>query len=60
MFVLFKIYINFVPYKMKAKTLHIETPSEELLKFFRNLRAEKEEYKAKLIAKKDSIFPKSK
>lgn len=45
---------------MKAQTLHIENPSKELLKFFRKLRAEKEEHKAKLIAKKDFYFPKSK
>lgn len=45
---------------MKAKTLHIENPSKELLLFFRKLRAEKEDHKAKLIAKKDLYFPKSK
>ncbi len=45
---------------MKAKTLQIENPSEDLLKFFRNLRIEKEAHKAKLIAKKDLYFPKSK
>jgi len=45
---------------MEAKTLHIENPSKELLEFFRKLRVEKEEYKAKLIAKKDLYFPKSK
>lgn len=45
---------------MKAQTLHIEKPSKELLEFFRKLRAEKEEHKAKLIAKKETYFPKSK
>ena len=45
---------------MKAQTLHIEKPSKELLEFFMKLRAEKEEYKAKLIAKKEIYFPKSK
>lgn len=45
---------------MKSKTLHIEKPSKELLEFFRKLRTEKEEHKAKLIAKKDLFFPKSK
>jgi hypothetical protein len=45
---------------MKAQTLHIENPSKELLQFFRKLRTEKEEHKAKLIAKKDFYFPKSK
>ncbi len=48
------------PIIMKAQTLHIENPSKELLIFFRKLRAEKEEHKAKLIAKKDIYFPKSK
>jgi hypothetical protein len=45
---------------MKAPTLHIENPSEELLAFFRKLRLEKEEQKSKLIAKKDNYFPKTK
>lgn len=45
---------------MKAQTLHIETPSKEVLNFFRKLRATKEENKAKLISKKDIYFPKSK
>ena len=45
---------------MIAQTLHIENPSKELLEFFRNLRAEKEEHKKKLVAKKDLFFPKSK
>jgi len=45
---------------MKAQTLHIENPTKELLEFFRKLRAEKEEHKAKLISKKDLYFPKSK
>jgi hypothetical protein len=45
---------------MKAPTLHIENPSKELLTFFRKLRAEKEEHKAKLLAKKDLYFPKTK
>jgi hypothetical protein len=45
---------------MKAQTLYIETPSKELLEFFRKLRSTKEENKAKLIAKKNTYFPKSK
>lgn len=45
---------------MKAQTLHIESPSKELLDFFRKLRAEKEENKAKLLSKKYFYFPKSK
>ena len=45
---------------MKAQTLHIENPSKELVAFSRKLRAEKEEHKAKLLAKKDLYFPKSK
>lgn len=55
-----KINTNFALLIMKAQTLHIENPSKELLEFFRKLRAEKEEHKAKLIAKKDTYFPKSK
>jgi hypothetical protein len=43
---------------MKAQTLHIENPSKELVEFFRKLRAEKEEHKAKLLAKKDLYFSK--
>ena len=42
---------------MKAKTLHIDKPSKELVSFFRKLRAEKEEHKANLLAKKDLYFP---
>jgi hypothetical protein len=42
---------------MKAQTLHIENPSKELVTFFRKIRAEKEENKAKLLAKKDLYFP---
>lgn len=45
---------------MKAQTLHIENPSKELVEFFRKLRAEKEEHKAKLVARKDAYFPKFK
>ena len=45
---------------MKTQTLHIENPSKELLEFFRKLRIEKEEHKAKLLAKKDLYFPKIK
>lgn len=45
---------------MRAQTVHIENPSKELLEFFKKLRAEKEEHKAKLIAKKDLYFSKSK
>lgn len=45
---------------MKAQTLHIENATKELLQFFMKLRAEKEEHKAKLIAKKDFYFPKTK
>jgi superfamily I DNA and RNA helicase len=45
---------------MKAQTLHIENPSKELVTFFRKLRAEKEEHKAKLLTKKEFYFPKSK
>ena len=55
-----KINTNFALLIMKAQTLHIENPSKELLNFFGKLRAEKEEHKAKLIAKKDTYFPKSK
>jgi hypothetical protein len=45
---------------MKTQPLHITQPSKETLEFFRNLRTSKEENKAKLIAKKDIYFPKSK
>lgn len=45
---------------MKVQTLHIENPSKELVEFFRKLRIEKEEHKAKLVAKKNTYFPKSK
>ncbi len=45
---------------MKSQILHIENPSKELLKFFKKLRAEKEESKEKLIAKKHIYFPKTK
>ena len=45
---------------MKAQSLHINNPSKELLEFFRKLRMTKEENKAKLIAKKNFYFPKSK
>lgn len=55
-----EINTNFVRPSMKAQTLHIKNPSKELLNFFRKLRTEKEEHKAKLIAKKDTYFPKSK
>ena len=55
-----KINTNFALLIMKAQTLHIENPSKELLEFFIKLRAEKEEHNAKLIAKKDTFFPKSK
>jgi len=44
----------------ERQTLHIENPSKELLQLFRKLREEKEEHKAKQIAKKDLYFPKSK
>jgi len=40
----------------ERQTLHIENPSKELLQFFRKLREEKEEHKAKQIAKKIFIF----
>ena len=46
--------------KLGIQTLHIENPSKELLQFFRKLREEKEEHKAKQIAKKNLYFPKSK
>ena len=42
----------------ERQTLHIENPSKELLQFFRKLREEKEEHKAKQIAKKKSLFSK--
>lgn len=45
---------------MKTQTLHITNPSKETLEFFRNLRISKEENKARLIAKKNAYFPKSK
>jgi hypothetical protein len=45
---------------MKIETTVIENPSEDLLMLFRKIRAVKEENKAKLIAKKDFYFPKSK
>lgn len=55
-----KILIIFTSFKMKAQTLHIENPSKELVEFFRKLRAEKEKHKAKLVAGKNTYFPKSK
>lgn len=45
---------------MRSKTLNIENPSKELLNFFRKLRTEKEDNKAKLIAKKRLYFSKVK
>ncbi len=45
---------------MKTQTLHITKPTKETVEFFRNLRTLKEENKAKLIAQKNTYFPKSK
>ena len=45
---------------MKAQTLIVENPTKKLLQFFRNFRADKQEHKAKLIAKKDMYFLESK
>lgn len=44
---------------MKTSTLHIKTPSKELLKFARKLQDDKVRSKKELLAKKELYFPKS-